>query len=63
VTSGMSKRELREAAAVLRCLASVVAQGGVTAPAGFVGRLEGAAEALDVLGRRPPRKSHGEGEE
>jgi hypothetical protein len=44
----VTKREQREAAAILERLAAVVARGEVTAPAGFVGRLEGAAEALRV---------------
>ena len=45
----VTKSEQREAAAILERLAQVVAAGKVTAPAGLVGRLEGAAEALKVM--------------
>jgi hypothetical protein len=47
----MTKREQREAAAILDRLAQVVANGEITAPSGFVGRLEGAAAALKVMSR------------
>lgn len=45
----VTKREQREAAEILERFAQVVAVGEVTAPSGFVGRLEGAAEALKVM--------------
>lgn len=47
----MTKREQRDAAEILERLAGIVAAGEVTAGPGFVGRVEGAAEALEVLGR------------
>ena len=50
----MTKREQREVAAILERLASTVARDGITAPAGFVGRLEGAAEALKVMSQPRP---------
>ena len=45
----MTKREQREAAAILERLAAAVARGEITAGSGFVGRLEGAALALKVM--------------
>ena len=53
----MTKIDQREAAAILERLAQVVATGEITAPAGFVGRLEGAATALKVVSQpRPPER-------
>lgn len=53
----MTKQEQRESAAILERLAAQIAGGEITAPAGFVGRLEGAVLALrlaasPVLGLR-----------
>ena len=48
----MTKAEQREAAAILERLARIVADGELTAPTGFVGRLEGAAETLKVVASR-----------
>ena len=50
----MTKREQREAATILERLAATVARGEVAAPAGFVGRIEGAAAALRLLGGPRP---------
>ena len=50
----MTKREQREAAAILERLAATVAKGEITAPTGFVGRLEGAAAALKVMSQPRP---------
>ena len=55
----VTKREQREAAAILDRLARVVANGEITAPSGFVGRLEGAAATLKVMRRAPDRKGQG----
>jgi hypothetical protein len=55
----VTKREQQEAAGILERLAQVVAGGGVSAPSGFVGRLEGAAAALKVMSRAPDRKGQG----
>lgn len=51
------KREQREAAAILERLAGVIAGGEVTALSGFVGRLEGAAQALKVVSQPRPREA------
>ena len=53
----MTKREHREAAEVLERLARAVAEGELTAPSGFVGRLEGAAQALKVVSQPRPREA------
>jgi len=45
----VTKREQREAAAILERLAVVVARGEVTASSGIVARLEGAAVALKAV--------------
>ena len=50
----VTKREQREAAAILDRLARAVADGEISAPTGFVGRLEGAAEALKVMSQPRP---------
>ena len=55
----MTKREQREAAAILERLAATVARGEITAGSGFVGRLEGAATALKVMSQ--PRRHEGLG--
>ena len=55
----MTKREQREAAEILERFAQVVADGEVSAPSGFVGRLDGAAAALKVMSRAPDRKGQG----
>ena len=52
----MMKREQREAAAILERLAGTVAKGEITAPTGFVGRLEGAAASLKVMSQPRPRE-------
>lgn len=49
-----TKHEQRETAAILERLAATIARGEITAPAGFVGRLEGAAEALKVMSQPRP---------
>ena len=41
-----TRRDQREAAEILGSLATAIARGELTAPAGFVGRLEGASLAL-----------------
>lgn len=46
----MTKREQLKAAEILDRLAALVARGELTAPTGFVGRLEGAAHVLRALG-------------
>lgn len=51
----MTKREQREAAAILERLAVVIAEGGMTAPSGFIARLEGAALALRMPALRTRR--------
>ena len=51
----MTKAEQRAVAAILERLAATVAKGEVTAPAGFVGRVEGAAVALKFVSQ--PRSS------
>ena len=45
----MTKREQREAAAILERLAELVDRDKVTAAAGFLGRLQGAAVTLRLL--------------
>lgn len=46
----MTKQEQWEAAEILERLACVVAAGEVSAPSGFVGRVEGTAAALRLSG-------------
>ena len=50
----MTKRQQLEAAAILERLAATVARGEITAPTGFVGRLEGAAASLKVMSQPRP---------
>lgn len=54
----MKRQDQREAAKILERLARLVASGEVSAPAGFVGRLEGAAVGLLLTASRVrrPRK-------